>query len=70
MPYGLTPIYTGLRPYETIRYSVDVDGRLIGYVSNFYYDSRVHWVAWRDDGLKQETGSRKRAVATLLESGP
>jgi hypothetical protein len=67
MMYGLSPIYNDLKPYERIRYRVDDGGdRLIGYLSNFYYDGRDHWVAWRDDGLRCEYATRKKALADLL----
>lgn len=68
MMYGLTPIYKDLQPYENIRYRIDDgDDRLLGYVSNYYYDGREHWVAWRDDGLRYEARTRKRAIAALTE---
>jgi len=66
MPLGLTPIYHGLRPYETIRYRVEnPDGELIGYISRFHHDGRATFTAWNDAGLKCDYRTRKAALLDL-----
>ena len=67
----LTAIYDReiLRPYEVIRYRVvREDGAEIGYASRYHHDGVSCWRAWRDDGLRQDTGSRKRAISILMAS--
>lgn len=65
----LLPIYDNLNAYETLRYRLEnEDGGTIGYVSRYYTDGRTSWVAWRDDGLRQQTHTRHAAIVTLEQS--
>lgn len=69
MAISMQTTFSGLKPYEIIRYQLTAEhGSLVGYVSRFQFDGRSHWYLWNDAGLHCEYKTRKAAVRDAIKT--